>query len=74
MTGGAVGLRDQLLAAAAASGVVLRVADGIVRISVHVVAGEDLGGRLRRGIDRLIGVAAGKRHRRDRKDDMKPHC
>jgi hypothetical protein len=37
------------LAAAAAPGVVLRVADGIVRIVVHVVAGEDLSGRLRRG-------------------------
>ena len=45
---------------AAAPGVVLCVADGIVRIVVHVVAGEDLGGRLRRGIDRLIGVAAGE--------------
>jgi hypothetical protein len=33
--------------ATAAPGVVLRVADGIVRIVVHVVAGEDLGGRLR---------------------------
>ena len=44
------------LAAAAAPGLVLCVADGIVRIVVHVVAGEDLGGRLRRGIDRLIGV------------------
>jgi hypothetical protein len=47
MTDGAVGLRDQRLAAAAASGVVLRVADGIVRIIVLVVAGEDLGGWLR---------------------------
>ena len=37
------------LAAAAAPGVVLRVANGIVRIVVHVVAGEDLSGRLRRG-------------------------
>src|SRR3984957_15351209 len=41
--------------ATAAPGVVLCVADGIVRIVVHVAAGEDLGGRLRRGIDRLIG-------------------
>jgi hypothetical protein len=72
MTDG-VGLRDRLLAPAAASGVVLRVADGIVRVSVLVMAGEDLGGRLRRGIDRLIGVAAGKRDRRDREDDGKPH-
>ena len=37
------------------------------------MAGEDLGGRLRRGIDRLIGVAAGKRERRDRENDGKPH-
>jgi hypothetical protein len=37
------------------------------------VAGEDLGGRLRRGIDPVIGVAAGKRERRDREDDVKPH-
>jgi hypothetical protein len=29
------------------------------------VAGEDLGGRLRRGIDRLIGVAAGEDKRCD---------
>jgi hypothetical protein len=35
---------------AADPGVVLRVANGIVRIVVHVVAGEDLGGRLRRGL------------------------
>ena len=72
-TDGAVGLRDRRLASAAASGVVLRVADGIVRIGVLVMAGEDLGGRLRRGIDRLIGVAAGKRERRDRENDGKPH-
>ena len=58
--------------AGAAPGVVLGVADGIVRIVVHVVAGEDLGGRLRRKIDRLIGVAAGERERRDRKDDAEP--
>jgi hypothetical protein len=74
MTDGAVGLRDRLLAAAAASGVVLCVADGVVRVGVLVMAGEDLGGRLRRGIDRLIGVAAGKRERGDRDDDVKPHC
>jgi hypothetical protein len=48
-----------LVAAAAASGVVLRVADGILRIGLLVVAGEDLGGRRRRGTDRLIRVAAG---------------
>ena len=40
---------------------------------VLVMAAEDLGGRLRRGIDRLIGVAAGKRERRDRENDGKPH-
>src|ERR1700722_12413642 len=51
--------------ATAAPGVVLCVADGIVRIVVHVAAGEDLGGRLRRGIDRLIGVTAGE-------DKMRP--
>ena len=58
--------------ATAAPGVVLCVADGIVRIVVHLAAGEDLGGRLRRKIDRLIGVAAGERERRDRKDDAEP--
>ena len=60
------------LAAAAAPGVVLCIADGIVRIVVHVVAGEDLGGRLRRGIDRLIGVAAGERERCGGEDDAEP--
>ena len=54
---------------AAAPGVVLRVADGIVRILLHVVAAEDLGGRPRRRIDFLIGVAAGERQRHDREDD-----
>ena len=49
--------------ASAAPRVVLCVADGIVRIVVHVAAGEDLGRRLRRGIDRLIGVTAGERER-----------
>ncbi len=48
------------MATAAAPGVVLCVADGIVRIVVHVVTGEDLGGRPRREIDFLIGVAAGE--------------
>jgi hypothetical protein len=51
--------------AAAPPGVVLCVADGIVRIVVHVVAREGLGGWLRRGIDRLIGVAAGEDKRCD---------
>jgi hypothetical protein len=45
-----------LVAAAAAPGVVLRVADGIVRIGLLVLAGPDLGGRTRRGINALIGV------------------
>jgi hypothetical protein len=47
-----------LVAAAAAPGLVLRVAGRIVRI---VVAGPDLEARLRRGIDPLIGVAARER-------------
>jgi hypothetical protein len=61
--------RRHELAAAAAPGVVLCVADGIVRIVVHVVAGEDLGGRLRRAIDRQIGVAAGECERCGGEDD-----
>jgi hypothetical protein len=60
------------LAAATAPGVVLCVADGIVRIVVPVVAGEGLGGRLRGGIDRLIGVAAGDCERPDGEDDAEP--
>ena len=72
MTDGAVGLRARRLVAAA-PGVVLRVADGIVRIGLHVAAGKDLGGRRRPGIDVLIGVAAGKGEGRDREDDVKPH-
>ena len=55
--------------ASAAPGVVLCVADGIVRIVVHIAAGEDLGGRLRRGIDRLISVAAGEDKRCDNDRD-----
>jgi hypothetical protein len=61
------------LAAAATPGVVLCVADGIVRIVVLVVAGEDLGGRLRRGIDRLIGVAAAEHERHNSQNDRDPH-
>jgi hypothetical protein len=61
------------LTTAAAPGVVLCVADGIVRIVVHVVASEDLGGRLRRRIDRLIGVAAGEDKRCDHDRDAEPH-
>jgi hypothetical protein len=53
------------MAATAAPGVVLSVADGIVGIVVHVVTGEDLGGRPRREIDLLIGVAAGEDKRCD---------
>jgi hypothetical protein len=51
-------------AAAGIPGVVLCVADGIVRIVVR--AGDDSGGRPRREIDPLIGVAAGEEKRRDR--------
>ena len=61
-----VGEIDYRRLAPAAPGVVLCVADGIARIVVHLVAGEDLGGRLRREIDLLIGVAAGKRALRPR--------
>src|SRR5271156_6009483 len=65
--------RDRLLTAAPAPGLVLRVAGGIVRIGVLVVAGPDLGARLRRGIDPLIGVAAGERERHNRQDDRDSH-
>ena len=58
--------------ASAAPGVVLCVADGIVRIVVHIVAGEDLGGRPRREINLLIGVAAGQDKRRDHGRDAEP--
>jgi hypothetical protein len=63
--------RRHCLATAAAPSVVLCVADGIVRIVVHVVAGEDLGG-LRRGIDRLISVTAGEEKRCDQDRDAEP--
>src|ERR1700722_9428812 len=65
-------LHHHSTATTAAPGVVLCVADGIVRIVVHVVAGEDLGGRLRRGIGRLIGGGAGERERCGREDDAEP--
>jgi hypothetical protein len=65
--------RDRRLAAAASPGVVLCVADAILRMGVHVVAGEDLGGRPRRGGDLPIGVAAGEREGRDREDNVEPH-
>jgi hypothetical protein len=55
--------------ATAAPGIVLCVADRIVRIVVHVVTGEDLGGRPRREIDLLIGVAAGQDKRCDHDRD-----
>jgi hypothetical protein len=42
------------------------------RIVVHVVAGEDLGGALRREIDRLIGVAAGEDKRCDDDGNAEP--
>src|SRR6185437_757648 len=61
-----------LVAAAAAAGVVLRVADGIVRIGLRVAPGEDLRGRRRGGIDVLIGVAAGKSERREYDDRAEP--
>ena len=41
--------------------------------SAHVAAREDLGGRLRRGIDRLIGVTAGEDKRYDHDRDAEPH-
>ena len=61
------------LAAAAAAGVVLRVADRIVRVGLDVAAGEDLGGPRRRGTYLLIGVAAREGERRDRDDDGDPY-
>ena len=69
---GAGPCRDPLAAAAAAPGVVLRVADRIVRIGLLIVTGEDLRGPRRRGTDLLIGVAARERERRDRDDDRAP--
>ena len=70
--GQAIGLCRAPLAAAA-PGVVLGVADGIVRIGFHVMASEDLARRRRRVIDLLIGVAAAKRERRNREKDRDPH-
>src|SRR6516164_6413786 len=69
------GRRTMLLATdaygglAADPGVVLCVAGGIVRIAVGVIRAA---ARLSGGIDRLIGVAARKRQRRDREDDAEP--
>src|SRR5271166_6083794 len=48
----------------------LRVFGGIIRIVVGINFAE---GRLFGGIERLIGVAAGERERRDRQDDAEPH-
>lgn len=45
------------------AGRIVRIAAGIIRAAV----------RLSRGIDRLIGVTARKRERRDREDDAEPH-
>ena len=49
--------------------VVLRVAGGIVRIAGGIIRAA---ARLSGGIDRLIGVAAGERERRDRKNEAEP--
>jgi hypothetical protein len=53
-------------------GLVLCIAGGIIRIVVQVVAGEELGGRARRGINALIGGTAHKRERRDCDRDAEP--
>jgi hypothetical protein len=60
------------MAAASVPGLVLCIADGIVRIVVRVVAGEDLGGRARREVNPLIGVTAHKCERCDRSRDAEP--
>jgi hypothetical protein len=51
----------------------VRSSDGIVRIVVHVVAGEDLGGRPRREINLLIGVTAAEDKCCDHDRDAEPH-
>jgi len=64
--GGVVGSSLASAASMATSpdpGLVLCVARGIIRIAVEVPSA---------GIDRLIGVAAGDRQRRDREDDAEP--
>jgi hypothetical protein len=53
-------------AAAAIPGVVLRVADGIVRIAAWIIRAA---ARLSGGIDRLIGVTAGEEKRCDHDRD-----
>jgi hypothetical protein len=55
---------------AADSDVVLRVARGVVGIAVGIARAEV---RLSGGIDRLIGVAAGKGKRHKRQEDRDPH-
>ena len=60
-----------LPALAADADVVLGVAGGIVGIAGGIVRAEV---RLSGGIDRLIGVAAGKGKRRKRHKDRDPHC
>ena len=57
-------------AAAAISGVVLCVADGIVRIAAGIIRAAV---RLSGGIDRLIGVTAGEEKRCDHDRDAEPH-
>ena len=57
-------------AAAAVPGVVLCVADGIVRIAAGIIRAA---ARLSGGIDRLIGVAAGEDKRCDHDRDAEPH-
>ena len=54
---------------AADPGVVLCVADGIVRIAAGIIRAAV---RLSRGINCLIGVTARKCERRDREDDAEP--
>jgi hypothetical protein len=67
--GDASGLSVALFAAADPGGV-LRVAGGIVRIATGIIRAAV---RLSRGIDRLIGVAAGEHERHNRQDDRDPH-
>ena len=62
------------LAAAAAPGVVLRVADRVVRVGLDIAAGEDLGGGRRPGVDVLIGAAAGEREGPGGDDDAERYA
>jgi hypothetical protein len=64
-------LERRLFAATASiPGVVLCVADGIVRIAARIIRAAV---RLSRGIDRLIGVAAGEEKRCDHDRDAEQH-